>query len=383
MMFLWNDRAAEKLNTDYTPNSNYISTSSNVTPTLGVRRTATGKYTVFFGLPHDPLNFPVISQVVAYGTDSTHCKFDTASQPIQCLPGMPGIVGACTAVFVACYTPQGAAANSMFAIQITARDAYKDTVGGDGGFYESADLATTVQMAWTQLSNGEIRRSTSIPAAGSSMKTNPSFSRTGVGAYQVDFPGLADKPLGIAQVTAIGGDTVRCKIPKAPAAASSGSHTLRIWIRCWVQNGSADTDFVLNYDSSLQRRLELHSTMDDFEAAHGYAYDATASYYTPSRSMNSGSNPTQPPTLMNQAQKGLTTGTYRMLHEDLSPTNSSAYVVAVGSDSRYCKLESWLPVYQQTTVWGTQVVIRCFDYNGNPADSKYQESYQGPQQPPG
>jgi hypothetical protein len=52
---------------------------------------------------------------------------------------------------------------------------------------------------------------------------------------------------------------------------------------------------------------------------------------------------------------------------------SAAYAVAVGVNSNYCKISGWGPIFGLTTVG-----VLCFDSTGNPVNTQFIETYQGP-----
>ncbi|MFC9664685.1 hypothetical protein ACFVJ5_31010 [Nocardia sp. NPDC127606] len=199
----------------------------------------------------------------------------------------------------------------------------------------------------------------------------PTIKRTQTGVYTVSIPGLGTRNPGIAQVTALGSGTTHC-IAFPPVASSTDPSTLIVFVHGWAGSTRADTDFILNYDLYMTRISTSHQGARAHANTNIYQSPPIASY-TPSRSYNTGSIFDAPGT--NTAFR-ISKGRYRMHHSEIGMRPNSVWVGAAPAyalSGNYCKLERWVP----STSRGTDVYIRCYDAQGNLAESPYYETYQG------
>jgi len=294
---------------------------------ITIANTATGIYRVIFeGLGGAGGN----AQVVAHGTSSTRCKVDWWSQS-----------GSDEIVQVLCHTPAGDPINSMFVVR------YGRANGSGPAAYLWADQPSaasyTPKLAYNYNSTGVAN----------------TITRSGVGTYTVELPGLGGAN-GNVLVTAHGSGGAHCNV----LMWGSAPGTRPIEVRCWSATGAlADSRFSLAFDGA-------GVTGYRGVGAFAWANDPTSVFYTPitSYSYNSGYD-----CLAGSTSAGkLGPGRYFMRHESMSPIYSTAHVTArpFPQAPDYCKVESWI-----SEGTGVEIKTRCFDASGAPKDLQYAESY--------
>ncbi|NMO20913.1 trypsin-like serine protease [Pyxidicoccus fallax] len=174
------------------------------------------------------------------------------------------------------------------------------------------------------------------------------ITRTAVGSYRVEMPGLGQSN-GNVQVTAYGGTANRCKVSSWGPSGTA----LHVYIACYTAAGAAaDSYFVAQYYRAGAGNPQ--------QGAYLWANQPSTASYTPSRyySYNSrgGTNTV--------TRTGV--GAYQANLPGFTTIGGNVQVTAYGYGSHHCKVASW----------GTNIVyVRCFDAAGNPADTYWTLRY--------
>jgi hypothetical protein len=314
-----------------------------------------GEYELTLG-HHDEAK-PLQAQVVAYGADSVRCKFRKAHEAVTCQPP-GGALGICSRFFVSCHTPAGALANSQFVFSFSGSTINGTEPGGRAAFVETKN-EIEIQKRWVHglpIVRGNGLNYLNTHGGG------PTITKLGTGYYAVTFPGLATSTVGVAQVTAIGGDAAHCKA-NLPYAEGSD---LKLRVACYAGASDADSDFILNYDRYATR------PSTGYQGARAHGDQPSVSSYTPARSWNSGNTSGPGENKVSRSERGR----YSVVHSILSEMLSSAWVSAAGVSNRnYCKLEGWFD--WPFGVGGVVVNLRCHASDGDLVDTQFVETYQG------
>ncbi|MFD4351489.1 hypothetical protein ACFWPX_02970 [Nocardia sp. NPDC058518] len=354
--FAWAEREDAPLHEVYFPHGDYTPGGR-----AAVWREGVGEYTVGV-LGHDPWR-AYQAQVVAYGRDNTRCKFYQRPTPA---------IGEnnkwYSRMFVSCTNVSGAAVDSKFVFSFSGV-AINDTprLAGPAAFFETAADGTAIARNYERTSDGSYTTGRGWMSFNSSSGNPlPTIRRRSAGNYLVSIPGLGTPNPGLAQVTALGSGTTHC-VTGSPYSLADSPTTLRVAVYGWAGSTRADTDFVLNYDQYVTR------IANDYQGARAHADKPFSVPYAPRRSYNSGAIADDPGT---NTASGRGTGLYNMHHSKIRSTPNSAWVGAAYSATggNYCKIESWVP----SSSGGTIVHIRCYDAQGNPVNSEYFETFQGP-----
>jgi len=184
-------------------------------------------------------------------------------------------------------------------------------------------------------------------------------TRTGVGAYTVDFPGLAGSR-GNAQVTAFGATPAICTIGGArwyPVGTA-----MRLSVRCFAPNGApADTRFTAAYTAGAGKTDT---------PTHAYAFaladqpTVTAAYPAKIYYNNSGGAVTA-------AKVGPGTYVVTVPHLYGPRAAGSVKVTAIGDTAGYCKVMNWGPAATAQTI-----AVRCSTHTGVATDRQFSIVYQ-------
>ncbi|MFQ6397674.1 hypothetical protein ACLMAJ_30050 [Nocardia sp. KC 131] len=336
-----------------------------------IGRGTAGKYWVHVG-GHDPFA-PYQAQVVAYGNDNTRCKFYQPSVPdYEELGG--ALRGWYSRFFVLCLALNGTPVNSRFVFSFSGSPRPEDSSWAQplappprktpkAAFLETTEDGTAI---------ANHRRNPNSPYTPTAMAHSSvgyvppglSIRHEQTGIYRVILPGLGTKNPGLAQVTAVGGSDAHC-VAGLPFRSSNDPSILEVVVQGWNERDRVDTGFILNYDEEVTRSTVAH------QGARAYAGNQFAASYTPDRSYNTGQVSGFPGT--NTAYH-LGKGWYQMHHSEIFDTPNSVWVGASGIFPSYCKIEAW---GSSASARGTDVYVRCFDAEGNPADTPYFETCQG------
>ncbi|MFD4351488.1 hypothetical protein ACFWPX_02965 [Nocardia sp. NPDC058518] len=358
--FAWAEREDAPLREVYVPHAEYRSPSAFVVHEGG------GEYSLIVG-SHNTFHY-YQAQVVAYGRNNTRCKFFKRPTPEWVTLPPPGVSGWCTRFYVSCTNVSGAAVDSKFVFSFSGV-AINDTprLAGPAAFFETAADGTAIARNYERTSDGSYTTGRGWMSFNSSSGNPlPTIRRRSAGNYLVSIPGLGTPNPGLAQVTALGSGTTHC-VTGSPYSLADSPTTLRVAVYGWAGSTRADTDFVLNYDQYVTR------IANDYQGARAHADKPFSVPYAPRRSYNSGAIADDPGT---NTASGRGTGLYNMHHSKIRSTPNSAWVGAAYSATggNYCKIESWVP----SSSGGTIVHIRCYDAQGNPVNSEYFETFQGP-----
>jgi Dual-action HEIGH metallo-peptidase len=282
-------------------------------------------------------------EVVGYGTTSTRCK----------VAGWNGSWPGNLTVDVRCHLPDGTPAWSAFVVQYSRKATLADGQGG----YVRADMPTSPAYC------------PSLEFSWNSADDLNCVVRNGTGDYSVSFGTLASVGGvgGSFQVTAFGTGGEHCKIQ---FWGTSGS-AQQARVRCFNPAGSpADTQFSINHFPNGE--VGVH----DY-GAYAWASNSTATSYTPSTtySYNSGRINGWPGCVgylgtIVGGKVDANPGHYFLRYQYLTPFNSAAHSTAYGSDSSYCKVESWYGVGD-----AAQVQTQCYSANGAKQNSLYVGTY--------
>jgi hypothetical protein len=177
-----------------------------------------------------------------------------------------------------------------------------------------------------------------------------SITRSGVGSYTVNLPGLGASS-GTVLVTAYGSTTDYCKVVNW-----GPNHTSQaINVHCFTNVGApADSQFTLSYSNGNTGN------------SRGYAWanEPTSPSYTPSTSYQG--NTTGATNTITRSG----VGAYQVIFPNLAAAAGHAQVTAYGAGSERCKVAGWGPS------GGAQAVsVRCFTAAGAAADTLFTITY--------
>ncbi|QIX53909.1 hypothetical protein [Rhodococcus sp. DMU1] len=370
--FAWVDQHNAPLGEVFLPNPTWRAhwrDRSPHSPTIGVLREDTGRYQVTVG-GHNPFRARQ-AQVVAYGTDNARCKFYQRPEPeaIERLPD--GRLGWVSRMFVSCVNAAGAAVNSKFVLSFSG-EALEGTppLAGPAAFFETTAEGTAIARNYKETSDGRFTAGNGWMSFNSASSALPTIRHQSTGIYRVSIPRLGTPTPGLAQVTALGPGITHCQAGP-PIASPTDPTSLLVDVSGWAGVTLANTDFVLNYDHAVTRISPTH------QGARAHANRSSTTSYTPARSYNSGAIIENPGT--NTAyRRGV--GLYRIHHSEIRSTPNSVWIGAAPSfgPGYYCKVESWNPSSSATGRRpGTDVYVRCYNADGELADSPYYETFQG------
>jgi hypothetical protein len=184
--------------------------------------------------------------------------------------------------------------------------------------------------------------------------------RNSTGNYTTNLPGLTKRG-GSVLVTAVGGrgnydNPLRCKTSGWSANASG----TQVNVLCFGPTGAAtDAQFSLAYALFDPFAVEIPATA---QGAYARADQPTQTNpYTPSPAFQFNSFSTG-----RLAARSTGTGQYSAsIPGNLSYSSSIALATAVGSDSSYCNVTTWLPIG-----------VACYGQGGNPIDSQFEAAFQ-------
>lgn len=178
-----------------------------------------------------------------------------------------------------------------------------------------------------------------------------SVQPVGVGRFLVRFPMIASRN-GVAHVTAVSSDPRWCQVENTfPLGADQG-----ILVQCYRQGGAPD----------WTRFAVMYSTSSGPAAPGAYAYLRS----DPAGGLLHSYNSTG--ALNAVGQVGL--GVYRVHLPDVGTGKLAGHLQVTGQSPvalpRHCKVARWDPAGR-----GYQVIVRCFDGAGAPADSGFNLTY--------
>jgi hypothetical protein len=310
--------------------SGYSYNSAGGTNTI--TNTGTGTYRV---------DFPSMAgaggnvQVVAYGATSDRCKVQSW-----------GNNGSTLNVYVRCFTIGGALVSTPFVVY------YGRELNVSGGAYLWNNQASYAQ-------NTSYTPATSYQyTAGNAYST---IVRLDTGTYRVTVPGLSY--YGNVQVTAYGTGAEMCKVA---GWTQSGSDTL-VDVRCFGALGvSADSQFTMFFHKG--------TPSTGYTGGYALANDPVSASYTPPAGLtalfNSSGSCYSGPWISAGHRAG--TGAYFVKYPQEGALFSTALATAYGYGNEYCKVAGW---WQSGP--DTEVDVQCYDYLGNPVDTKFSSEYFG------
>lgn len=194
-----------------------------------------------------------------------------------------------------------------------------------------------------------IHRDGSRPVPGSAI-----VRRTEVGRYTVELIG-GNTPGGNIHVTAVGGNE-HCK-PDRWYPANDREY---IQVRCFTPSGElSNSQFILTFSEVRPLQPGILRT----HQAHLWANSASSTSYAPDPRFSR--NTTGAVNRINRISEGY----YRAVLPGIKNAgyDETAMVTAYGIESHRCKLSSWRTTgEEEMSVW-----VRCFDSNGEPADSRF------------
>jgi hypothetical protein len=178
------------------------------------------------------------------------------------------------------------------------------------------------------------------------------ITRSGVGAYQVSFPGIGGIG-GTIRATAYGPGNEACHV----FSWSSLAANVLVNVRCQNPAGvPVDTAHTLTFHGTNG----LLGTLTGGPRAYAWANLQASPSYTPSTTYQYNSTGA----LNTITRSGV--GVYQVRLPGLNAISGHAQVTAYGAGSTRCKVQSW-----NTSGAAKLVNIRCFDTAGAPADSRY------------
>jgi hypothetical protein len=250
-------------------------------------------------------------------------------------------------VFVSCFTLAGVRVSTRFSLTYIATN-------GDPG---------PLAYLWTDGSaTGDAASQYSFNSGGG---TNH-IDRSGPGVYVVNLGSIAADS-GNPQVSVWNGGAFTAGVGPAginPATCnvgfwSGGSSGVGIAVFCYDSHGTAvDSGFTLSYTD--HQGLKGHATA---KVAYLWANDPSSSSYTPD-SFYSYSKPAGAAHI-NSSNIGRYTVTLARM-----PVGGAVVVTAYGSDAHTCQLSKI-----RTSTTPQKVQVRCFMFDGTPADSYFNLSY--------
>ena len=323
--FVWSFDPSTPIGMPYTPYGPYqYNSASPGNPDNTVTRLATGRYwvriphLVGFGAPHS----------TAYGGDAAYCNSgDTV-----------GSTGAL--VDVECFTAAGKPVDERFMLSFT----------------NVTDAAQAPALAYLEVeSDGSVWGSRQFNSAGGLT----TVSRVG-SDYVVRIPGLGAHA-GHVEVSGADGQGSRCKV----VGWGPDGDDQEITVRCW-QAGSyqipADAPFILTFvDQQNILGLPTDATPGGHASAYAWADQMwDASYPPDSWYLFDSDGPGATAT-----RTGV--GVYGISFDGADMATGDVQVTAYGPGQQFCVVAQWI----------VDIQVRCFDWDGTPADSQYTVTFTG------
>jgi hypothetical protein len=308
----------------YSRNSSGGISGTGVTNTI--TQTGTGTYRVDFPGIGNEIGGNV--QVTAYGGGSERCKVSSW-----------GSSGTTLQVFVNCFNSAGAPVNTLFTASYVRRPVTAFCCGAAGAYLwanqpSTASYTPSTTYQWN------------------STGVNNTITRTGVGRYTANLPGMSFVS-GTVEVTAYGAGSNHCKVVSW--------FTSSVDVACFTAAGApADSLFTLNYDNVV-------SPNGGPSFAYTWADQPSTASYTPNTTYQYGALASEcdsfdgPITIQRTS-----VGRYAVQIPTLSPTGSNVKVTAYGSGGESCKVVGWFG-----SGTGTEVDVACFDASGAAVDTLY------------
>lgn len=314
--YVW---ANQPSSASYTPSSLYSANSAGLTNTI--TRSGVGSYAV---------HFPGMAQG---GTVDVTSYSNTGN----CHVGswFRDSVGQNVSVY--CYAPGGAAQDSYFTASFTAPAGSPGTIG-----YVWANLPTSASYTPSSLYQFN------------STGANNTITRSGVGVYQVQLPGLGSYA-GTVKVTAYGSGSQSCSVTQW----GSGTTVQNVNVACVNAAGApVDAYFTATYTNALAFTGRAGAAN-----AYLWANQPSSASYTPSASYSynstGGTN-----TITRSAP-----GTYTLSLPNLGGSNGDVQVTGYGAATQ-CRVLNWYPSGT------TQLVnIGCTNMAGTATDSYFQAAF--------
>lgn len=184
---------------------------------------------------------------------------------------------------------------------------------------------------------------------------NSTVTAIAVGRYQIKMPNIASAN-GVAHVTAVAGDARWCQVWNV---FPSGADQI-VEVQCYKYTGGITPDwsmFTVMYSTSSGAPI----TSGAYAYVHGKAMGGFATSYNSAGGANT------------VTWGGPGTGTYKVFLTGVSTgvQDGNIEVTAQNSASpRRCKLDLW-----NVTSSGQDLVVRCYDQVGAPADSDFNLTY--------
>ncbi len=291
--FVW---ANSPTSASYTPSSLYSRNSTGGVNTI--TRSAVGNYTVRFANLGGGIVGGTVD-VTAYGSADAECHV-----------GFWGSSGPDQTVNVRCSDTNGNPIDTFYTA------AYTRPVGNPGAFAHLWANSPT-SASYTPSSTYSFNSTGGINT----------ISRSGVGVYQLQLPGLGVSA-GTVKVTAYGSTANRCKV----VSWFPSSSTQLVNVRCFSATGAAaDSMFTATF-SNGPNVANIAGTN-----AWVWANQPTSASYSPSpsysRNSAGGAN-----TIVRNG-----TGSYTVQLASLGVSRGDVQVTAYGSDSSECKVVNWGP----------------------------------------
>ena len=303
----------------YTPSATYQRNSTGALNTI--TRTGVGSYTVNF--ENLGIYYGGTVNVTAYGIGSETCKV-LYWDPVL----------ADQLAHIRCHTAAGAPVDTQFVASFT-----RPTGSNRFGYvWANSPGAASYTPSTTYQYN-------------STAGTN-TITRSGVGTYQVAFPGLGG-PGGTVKVTAYGSGGDSCHV----AWWSWLGGTAIVTVLCENTAGNrVDALFTATFHGPNGHL----GTLTGGPRAYVWADSPGSASYTPSLSYQYNS------TGANNTITRSGVGVYQVRLPGLGLISGHAQVTAYGGSANRCKVQSW-----NSSGAAKLVNIRCFDTAGAPADSTY------------
>ncbi|MCB9876115.1 MAG: hypothetical protein H6835_00810 [Planctomycetes bacterium] len=188
----------------------------------------------------------------------------------------------------------------------------------------------------------------------------PVITRTGTGAYQVRFPGLAStgSELGSVMVTPKSGSAMRAMLS---AWFTSGNDVV-VNVRCYTPAGSAvDGEFTCVYEETAARMPREQGS-----GAHVFANSPTTVSYTPNPAYTDSNGIAGPHD--SESIRRLTMGDYLVTLPDCAPgLRTLPMVTATGVAVTTARITGW----GTATSTGSEVRVWTENVSGNPVDAPF------------
>lgn len=322
--FAWGFVWAQQATGTFTASSSYSRSSSGLSNTI--TQLGTGAYRVDFPGIGNEIGGNV--QVTAYGGGSERCKVASWQSS-----------GTTLQVFVNCFTSAGAPTNTLFTASYVRRPVTALCCGAAGAYLwanqpSTASYTPSTTYQWN------------------STGVNNTITRTGVGTYTANLPGMSFVG-GTVEVTAYGSGSAHCKVVSW--------FTTSVNVACFTAAGApTDSLFTLNYDNKL-------SPNGGPSFAYAWADQPSTASYTPSATYQFGALASECSSFVGPITIQRTSvGRYAVQIPTLSPTGSNVKVTAYGSAGEACKVVGWFG-----SGTGTEVDVACFDAAGAAVDTRY------------